>query len=38
MNSTYTYVPGFFAQDDPNGDADAIGAVSETRFLECPRT
>lgn len=27
LNSTYAYIPGFFAQDDPKADANAIGAV-----------
>jgi hypothetical protein len=27
LNFTYAYVPGFFVQDDPQADADAIGAV-----------
>ena len=28
LNSTYAYVPGFFAQDSPGVDPNAIGAVS----------
>ena len=28
LNSTYAYVPGFFAQDDPSADPDVIGPVS----------
>jgi len=35
LNSTFAYIPGFFAQDDPNADPDAIGAVSETWSAEC---
>lgn len=37
LNSTYAYIPGFFAQDDPQADPNVIGAVSETRFLERSR-
>jgi hypothetical protein len=33
-NSTYAYIPGFFAQDDPQADPDVIGAVSGTRLPE----
>jgi hypothetical protein len=28
LNFTYTYVPGFFAQDNTSVDPNAIGAVS----------
>ena len=30
LNSTYAYIPGFFAQDDPQANASAIGAVRKT--------
>ena len=33
-NYTFAYIPGFFAQDDPNANASAIGPVSETRRAE----
>jgi len=29
LNCTYAYVPGFFAQDDPNADPNAIGALPD---------
>ena len=29
MAINFAYIPGFFAQDAPNADPDAIGAVSE---------
>jgi len=35
QNSTYAYIPGFFAQDDPSADPKVIGAVCKTRLLEC---
>ena len=31
MAINFAYIPGFFAQDAPNADPDAIGAVSEMR-------
>ena len=34
INYTFAYIPGFFAQDAPNADPNAIGAVSETRHAE----
>jgi len=37
LNFTYAYVPGFFAQDDPNADSNLIGAVSETWLANCAR-
>ena len=37
LNFTYTYVPGFFAQDDLNADPNLIGAVSEARLANCAR-
>ena len=35
LTCTYAYVPGFFAQDDPNADPNAIGAVRRARLPEC---
>ncbi|KAF9646505.1 phosphoglycerate mutase-like protein [Thelephora ganbajun] len=29
LNSTYAYVPGFFAQDDPKADPNVIGALPD---------
>jgi len=29
QNTTYAYVPGFFAQDDPNANSSAIGALPD---------
>ncbi|KAF9779231.1 phosphoglycerate mutase, partial [Thelephora terrestris] len=29
QNSTYAYIPGFFAQDDPQADPDVIGALPD---------
>jgi len=35
LNSTFAYIPGFFAQDDLSADPNVMGAVSETRLPEC---
>ena len=32
LNFTYAYIPGFFAQDDFNANATAIGPVGRTRL------
>lgn len=32
LNSTYAYVSGYFAQDDPQADPNAIGAVGGRNF------
>lgn len=37
LNSTFAYVSGFFATDDPNADPNVIGAVSKTWLAECAR-
>ena len=36
QNCTYSYLPGFFAQDDPEADPNKIGAVSKMWLLESP--
>ena len=33
QNFTYTYIPGFFVQDNPQADPNSIGPVRKTRFL-----
>jgi hypothetical protein len=35
MAYNYTYIPGFFVQDDPNANATEIGAVSYTDPAYC---
>lgn len=35
LNVTYAYVPGFFAQDDPNADPEVIGAVRRAWLPKC---
>ena len=37
LNFTFAYVPGFFAQDDPNADPSVISAVSEMWLAGCAR-
>ena len=39
QNFTYAYVPGFFAQDDPNANSSAIGPVRTWQrvYQECSR-
>jgi hypothetical protein len=32
LNSTFAYLSGYFAQDDPQADPNVIGAVSEINF------
>ena len=36
QNCTYSYLPGFFVQDDPEADPNKIGAVSKMWLLESP--
>ena len=31
VDYTFSYIPGFFAQDDPNADGSVIGPVSGMR-------
>jgi len=38
QNITYTYAPGFFAQDDHSADPDVIGAVRRTVSPEWSRS
>ena len=37
MALNFTYIPGFFAQDNPNADPNAIGAVSEAWLAKYAR-
>ena len=37
LNSTYAYIPGFFAQDNTSADPNVIGAVRRTCLSECFR-
>lgn len=37
LNSTYAYIPGFFAQDNTSADPNVIGAVRRTCLPECFR-